>query len=351
MAHFGLHLTLVVPFIIAFIASYVGIKAVMEYMRDAGVIAVDHNKEDKPELPSGLGIVLPIAIILALSSYIFGVTSGLYTPLIKINYIFAVTLSITLLSLVGFIDDLNVRKTFVKSTGMLDKRKGVRQKYKPLLVFIASIPFVVFINSIRVETIFIPFIGFVNLGYIFPLVIVPLAVIFASNAFNLLGGFDGLATGSALILSSAFLIYAALEHNYTGLLLSAVMTGSLIPFFIFNLYRSKIIPGDSFTLAFGGAFAEIAIISNMESFALVIFIPWIIEFIWHLLKRFDVTDLGKLNDDGTFRPPYGKKIYSWTHLIMNLKRCKEWEVSAYFWIVEILFVILGFTLKMLHIVY
>ena len=43
--------------------------------------------------------------------------------------------------------------------------------------------------------------------------------------------------------------------------------------------------------------------------------------------------------------PYGKKIYSWTHIIMNIKRCKEWEVSLYMWIIEIGFVALAFGLK------
>ena len=84
----------------------------------------------------------------------------------------------------------------------------------------------------------------------------------------------------------------------------------------------------------------------MEAFGIIIFIPWIIEFFLHLKKKFDVTDLGKLRSDGTFEPPYGKKIYSWTHLIMNMKRCKEWEVSLYMWIIEIGFVILAFIFKL-----
>ena len=47
--------------------------------------------------------------------------------------------------------------------------------------------------------------------------------------------------------------------------------------------------------------------------------PWIIEFLLHLRRKFKVTDLGIRQKDGTFKAPYGRKIYSLTHLVMNIK--------------------------------
>jgi len=83
----------------------------------------------------------------------------------------------------------------------------------------------------------------------------------------------------------------------------------------------------------------------MESFGIIVFIPWIIEFILHVKGRFDITDLGKRKGDGTFAAPYGKKIYSWTHFIMNIKPMKEWEVTLYMAFITFGFVILAFALK------
>ncbi|MGI0134120.1 MAG: hypothetical protein ACREBW_04095, partial [Candidatus Micrarchaeaceae archaeon] len=62
---------------------------------------------------------------------------------------------------------------------------------------------------------------------------------------------------------------------------------------------------------------------------------------------FHVTDLGTLKKDGTFMPKYGRKIYSWTHLIMNIRPMKEWQVSATMWVISALFVALGFAMKYL----
>ena len=172
-------------------------------------------------------------------------------------------------------------------------------------------------------------------------------MVFAANAFNLLGGFDGIAGGTALVSILGMLVYSILFGTYAGTLLTSVLAAAIIGFLLFNIYPSKITPGDSFTYAVGTAMVAIMIIGNMESFGLIIFIPWIIEFVLHARKKFKVSDLGKLRADGTFEPRHGKKIYSWTHLIMNLKRCREWEVSIYMWLIELGFVILAFALKFL----
>ena len=66
------------------------------------------------------------------------------------------------------------------------------------------------------------------------------------------------------------------------------------------------------------------------------------------LNAFDTTDVGIRQKDGTFKAPYGKKIYSLTHFVMNLKPMREYEVSAYLVLIEVIFVFLAFGLKFLH---
>lgn len=340
------YLTLLIPAIFAFVSTVIAIMFLMPYMLGAGVNAVDMNKRHKPTLPSGMGTALSFGFSIGVLVYIFGSSFKLYNSLASETYLFAAVISLLLIALVGFIDDINVKAEAQKATGMMNTRVGLKQWQKPLLTFLGAIPLIA-INA-GVSIIRLPFIGPVALGLFYPLIIIPLAVIFAANAFNLLGGFNGISTATGLVVSFALLIYSLLYGTYTGALISVVLVATLIGFAFFDGYPAKIIPGDSFTYALGAGFVVAMILGNMESFGIIVFMPWIIEFILHVKGRFDITDLGKRRQDGTFAPPYGKKIYSWTHVIMNIKPMKEWEVTLYMTLITLVFAILAFGMKAFH---
>jgi UDP-N-acetylglucosamine--dolichyl-phosphate N-acetylglucosaminephosphotransferase len=342
------YLTVLIPCIVAFVLSVIAVLFIKSYMFEAGITSPDHNKRDKPTVPSSGGVAVAFGFTIGILTYIFGAsfpspTSALYAPVSPIESLFAALLAVLLVAFVGFLDDVNVKRKPVMTTDMMDTRKGLKQWQKPLLTLIGAIPLVA-INA-GVTVVRIPFLGPVNFGLLYPLLIIPLAVIFAANAFNLLGGFDGIAGGTGLVITLGMFLYSIIYGTYAGALLTGVLSASIIAFLLFNIYPSKITPGDSFTYGVGTVIVVAAVLGNMESFGLVVFIPYIIEFILHARKKFKVTDLGKLRKDGTFEPPYGKKIYSWTHVIMNLKRCREWEVSLYMWLIEFGFVALAFGLK------
>jgi UDP-N-acetylglucosamine--dolichyl-phosphate N-acetylglucosaminephosphotransferase len=342
---FHSYLTIIIPAILAFAVTVITTLFLMNYMFESGVTAVDHNKRNSPTLPSGCGSAVAFGFVVGLLTYVFGSSFSFYISYANLEYIFATIIAVFLISFTGFIDDINVKRQTVRTTGMDDTRKGLKQWQKPLFTIVGAIPLMA-INA-GVSVIRVPFLGAVNFGVLYPLVIIPLAVIFASNAFNLLGGFDGISTGSGLIASLALLAYALIYGSYTGALIAGVLSAALLAFLLFNLYPAKLVPGDAFTYAVGTGLVAAMILGQMEAFGVIVFMPWIIEFLLHLRKRFDVTDLGKLQSNGTFRAPYGKRIYSWTHLIMNLKRCKEWEVSLYMWLICIGFVALAFAMKYL----
>ena len=278
--------------------------------------------------------------------YVFG-ASFVFDAVVDTSSLLAVGLSITLIALVGFIDDLNIKMKKVVTTDMLDHKVGLKQWQKPLLTALGALPLMA-INA-GVSTLTIPLIGTVSLGLVYPLIILPLAVIFVSNAFNILGGFDGLQPGMALIASFGLLVYflsaGAGPAAYTGALLSAILFAALLAFLPFNSFRAKVAPGDSFTYAVGASLVAIMVMGRAESFGVIIFAPWIIEFFLHLRKRFKVTDVGIRQKDGTFKAPYGKKIYSLTHLVMNIKPMDEREVTFYLCLIEAAFVLLAFIVR------
>ncbi len=336
------YLTILVPSAISLAVTVVTTKFLMSYFYGAGVIAEDRNKKRPIKIPSSGGLAVALGIIVGILAYTFG-ASFVFTPALDVSRLLAVALSIILIALVGFVDDINVKTTRVQSTDRKDIREGLKQWQKPLLTLLGALPLMA-INA-GIHAVDIPFLGLVQLGYLYPLIIIPLAVVFVSNSVNLLGGFDGLQPSMTLIASFGLLIYSLFYGNYTGLLLSALLFISILAFAPFNSYPSRIIPGDSFTYAVGGTLVAIMVMGNAESFGMIIFIPWIIEFLLHLRRRFKVTDLGIRRPDGTLKAPYGKSIYSLTHAVMNLKHVKEYEVTAYLAGFEALFVILGLALK------
>ncbi len=339
----GLHLTLLIPGVITFAITLLAIQFVRSYMMEAGITSPDHNKKGNIILPTSGGVAVAFGFAFGILTYVFGGSFNFYYPIANINYLLATVLAVVLIAFIGFLDDINISKKLIKSTDMMDYRKGLKQWQKPLFTLIGAIPLMA-INA-GVSVVILPFFGAVNFGIFYPLIIIPLAIVCVTNAFNLLGGFDGIASGSATIAALALFIYSYIWGTYNGTILSSVLLASTFAFLLFDRFPAKILTGDSFTYYFGAAFAATVIIGNMEIFGIVVFIPWIVEAFLHLRRKFNVTDLGKLKSDGTFAPPYGKKVYSWTHFFMNLKPMREWEVSLYMWIVEAGFVVLALALK------
>lgn len=340
---YNAYLTIIIPAAITFFVSIFGTEFLMFYLYGAGIIAEDRNKEKLVTLASSGGLAVAFGITVGILAYTFG-ASFVYSPILNVAQLLAVSLSIILIALVGFLDDVNVKRIRVQSTDMKDIRQGLKQWQKPLLTFIGALPLMAINAGVGVIT--LPLFGSIDFSYFYPLVIIPLAVIFVSNAVNLLGGFDGLQPGTTLVASFGLFVYEAFYGTHIGLLLSLLLFVAILGFMPFNVYRSKIIPGDSFTYAVGGTLVAIMVMGNAEIFGVVIFIPWIIEFFLHLRRKFKVTDLGIRQKDGTFKAPYGKKNYSLTHVVMNMKKATETDVATYLTLFEALFVILGLVLKL-----
>ncbi|MEM3781806.1 MAG: hypothetical protein QXT43_02510 [Candidatus Micrarchaeaceae archaeon] len=344
MAAYHTFITLLVPAVVAYVITLISTKFLSGYLFESGVFEEDPNKRRLVRLPSSLGLAVVFGTIVGILAYAFGVSFFVMSArsILDVRNLFAVSLSLLLISLVGFLDDINVKSKLVSATDIKSFKKGLKQWQKPLLTIIGALPLVA-VNA-GVNTIRIPFVGAVNLGLWYPLLVLPLAIIFAANAVNLLGGFDGLQPGMGAVALAGLLVYSVLYGTHTGALISAIMLAAVLAFLPFNL--GKAIPGDSFTYALGTGLVSIMVLSNAEAFGIILFIPWITEFLLHLRRGFKVSDLGIRQKDGTFKAPYGKHIYSLTHLVMNMKSVHETDVAAYLSAVEFAFVVLAFLMKL-----
>ena len=285
---------------------------------------------DKPKVAEAGGIAFIIALTLTLFLYVF-----IKTFIIKstTHYIEILTLIVTVLlaGLLGFIDDI------------LGWKKGIAGWQKLLLTLPIAIPLAV-INAGH-STMVLPFIGSVDFGLLYPLLLVPLAIIGCTNGYNLLAGYNGLEAGLGIIIFSAFTgLFLITQQPYLALI-SGIIVFALLGFLLFNFYPAKVFPGDSLTYALGSLIAIFAVLGNAEKFGIILFIPFIIEGILKARSKFKAENFAKQGPYGLM-PPY-KQTYSLTHAALKLlnklkKKTTELDVVFALYAFQLFFVCLAF---------
>ncbi len=181
----------------------------------------------------------------------------------------------------------------------------------------------------------------IDLGVVYPLILIPIAVVVVSNATNMLAGMNGLEAGLGFVSLFALGSYALYFNRIEAAVIAFTASFSLLAFVRWNWYPSKFLPGDSLTYLVGATYISVVIIGNMERFGIIIFIPWIIEAFLKLRSKFRARSLGDLQKDGTLKAPYDQ-IYSLTHLVMKIRPMKEWKITTTLILFEIVICVLAF---------
>lgn len=302
-------LLLIIFLITIFLASLYGTKIWIKIARKSDLTGKDMNKSDKNEIAESGGIIVigtfALAVLLYISAKIFYFHTE--THLLQL---FALLTSLLLACLIGFVDDI------------LGWKNGLRQWQKPLLTLPIAIPLAAI--NVGVSKMVLPFLGAIELGIAYPLLIVPLGIIGASNGYNMLAGLNGLESGLGIIIFSFLGSVAWISGTPWMGVVSFSMVAALLGFFYYNKFPSEVFPGDSMTYGTGALIAIIAILGSMEKIALFIFIPYILEFLLKMRSKFEAESFGDLKEDGTLEPK-GGKIYSLTHIFMK-KGFKERQI-------------------------
>ncbi len=340
-------IVLLVSMIVAFATALLVTPFFIRFLFKTGVVALDLHKKDKPKKATSGGICVASGVLAGLLAYIgfqtfytrFFLEDKNLTWLIPL---LAVTSSVLLVMFVGFLDDLAVKGKMEKTKEGLDIRVGLPQWIKPLLTLPAAIPLMAI--SAGVTRMALPIVGVIDFGVLYPLLLIPIGVVGASNMVNLLAGFNGLEAGMGIVYFLGLGILALLNPRAqtSGLVVFMITFAALVGFIGYNWYPAKILPGDSLTYLLGSLVASGVIVGNMDRYGIVVMLPFIIEFFLKLRAKFKASCLGKLREDGKLDPPYGRKIYSWTHLIMNLKPLTEKQVTIILILVQIIFTLLIF---------
>jgi len=317
-----------VPFvaaIIAFLITYIATNWLIRYLRRIGLLVKDMNKKNTPLIPISGGLAIMSGIFTGLMFYIFFQTFYFkYTN--TLLYIFAALISIIMITFVGFLDDMIIKKS-------KDKSSGLKQWQKPLLTFSAAVPLMA-VNA-GITTMWLPILGRTDVGLIYPLIFIPIGVVGAANMVNMLAGFNGIEVGMGIVYTGMLGLYAFVNNREVAAVIALITLACLIAFYFYNKYPAKILPGDSLTYLLGGVIATIAILGNIEKAAIIASIPFFIEFVLKARSKFKANSYGYLKD-GKIHSFYDK-IYSIPHIFSRTGKFTEKQIVYFCILIELFF--------------
>jgi len=250
----------------------------------------------------------------------------------------------------GFADDY-LKVTKKKSDGISGRIKLLFQ------ISLAAIITGLFLTNplleVQARSLYVPFVKapvVANMSW-FTFVFFALVIVGSSNAVNLTDGLDGLAIGCTIPVAFAYalLAYAAGNFRIAEYLqvpfypfaaeltvVCSALIGAGLGFLWFNCYPAKVFMGDTGSLAIGGMLGVVAICCKQELLLVVVGGVFVIEAVSVILQvlSFKLT---------------GKRFFAMSplHHHFELTGWKESTVIVRFWILSIIFALLGLaTLKL-----
>ena len=166
---------------------------------------------------------------------------------------------------------LLICSTIILGLGIYDDIKGANAGKKLIVQTIAAI--ILYLFGFEIQNITNPFGSPIHLGWL-SLPITVFWLVGLSNAFNLIDGIDGLASGVAFFATSSLLAVALFLGNILPSLFTAALAGATLGFLRYNFNPAKIFMGDSGSLFLGFTIAAISIHGSQKAHAVMaILIP------------------------------------------------------------------------------
>ncbi|MCH7473504.1 MAG: undecaprenyl/decaprenyl-phosphate alpha-N-acetylglucosaminyl 1-phosphate transferase, partial [Gemmatimonadetes bacterium] len=214
----------------------------------ARIGALDNTREPAVPRVGGWAIALGVGVALLLVGVVFAPTGS--TLLATTGSIGPVLIGAAGILLLGAVDDIYPVPAAAKLGGQI-------------LIALAVIGM-----GVRIELLSFP-LGRLELGPVFGLAFTVLWLVGITNAFNLLDGADGVATGSAFFSATAvFIMSVALGHPAAGLV-AAALAGALLGFLPFNFPPARAFLGDSGSMFAGFLLAGLAVEGSTKGPTLV----------------------------------------------------------------------------------
>ncbi|PKP58071.1 hypothetical protein CVT91_09300 [Candidatus Atribacteria bacterium HGW-Atribacteria-1] len=255
-------------FLVSFIASFAGFPIIIPRLKRAGIIGKNMNSEKQEEIAEMGGLVIAAGFGAGIVFAIFLRTFFDQFLSVSLTSILAVLSTVLIVVIIGVFDDLI----------------SIRQWIKAIIPVFAALPLMALKEGYSMMR--IPFVGLIDFGIFYSLVLVPLGITGAANAVNMLAGFNGLEVGMGVVAVGSLAVIACLIRETTALIILLAALGALIAALYYNWYPAKILVGDVGTLTIGAIIASAVIVGNYETAGVILVIPYLIDFIIKAKNRF-----------------------------------------------------------------
>ncbi len=239
-------------------------------------------------------------------------------------------------AIVGFVDD------FFEVVGHKDNLAGGLSLRKRILVvaFVALACAWWFYDKLEVSSIMIPFMGPLELGWVF----IPLFVLIALGVYagGVIDGLDGLAGG---VFASIFAAYAGIAFLQTQLdlaALSATIAGALLAFVWFNIPPARFYLSETGTMGLTLALTVIAFSTDTLGEGVGVVVLPIIAFLL-------VVTVASVLLQVMSKQFFGKKIFHVAPLHHHFEAIgwPAYKVTMRYWVISVIVAILGITVAVI----
>jgi UDP-GlcNAc:undecaprenyl-phosphate/decaprenyl-phosphate GlcNAc-1-phosphate transferase len=198
---------------------------------------------------------------------------------------------LTALSLLPFVDNLLTQKldtlqiesltifipaTLVLLLGVYDDLRGTNAVVK--FIALGSIATLFYAMGGRIDALSIPFVGSVHLPVVLSFVVTIVWLVGITNAFNLIDGLDGLASGAALFSSLVILGVSVSQEQTLMIVIALVLCGAVAGFLRYNFNPASIFLGDSGALFIGFLLAAMSVFGTQKATTAVAIVVPILAF-------------------------------------------------------------------------
>lgn len=273
----------------------------------------------KTGTPTMGGIMIVLSIIITSIIMVYKVQG------VPISYEFWLLIFVLFgYGLLGFLDDF-IKVAMKRNLGLTSRQKMIGQ-IGIALIFYFILYGQGFSTQVQIPGTTIEW----DLGWFYAVLVV-FMLVGASNAVNLTDGLDGLLAGTATIAFGAYAILTLFIGGFTEVtIFSLAVVGSLLGFLVFNAHPAKVFMGDTGSLALGGAIGAIAILTKTEILLVIIGGIFVLETLSVIIQviSFKTT---------------GKRVFKMSplHHHYELLGWSEWRVVTTFWLVGLIFAVLG----------
>jgi len=255
-------------FITSFAASFAGFPIVIPRLKKAGIVGKNMNSEKQEEIPEMGGLVIA-------ASFGAGIIFAIF-----LRTFFDLFLSVSLTSILAVLSTVLI----VVIIGVFDDLISMQQWIKAIIPAFAALPLMALKEGYSMMR--IPFVGLIDFGIFYSLVLIPLGITGAANAVNMLAGFNGLEVGMGIVAVGALAVIAYINGITTSLVILMVALGALVAALYYNWYPAKILVGDVGTLTIGAVVASAVIVGNYETAGVILMIPYVVDFLIKAKNRF-----------------------------------------------------------------